>query len=1116
MKKLLIANRGEIALRILRAARDLGIATVAIHSRDDADSPHLAMADETVAFDAVGAAAYLDIAAIVGAGVRSGCDAVHPGYGFLSERAEFALACESAGLVFVGPSAGQLELFGDKSMALQMARRCGVPVMPSTRGGATLGEIEAFFDAQVGHAGGSGGAAGGARGAARGIVIKAVGGGGGRGMRAVAARAALAEAFARCTSEAKAAFGIDAVYAETLIARARHIEIQVVGDGRNAIALGERDCTLQRRFQKLIEVAPSPALSDTLREQITEAALIMAREAGYRSLGTFEFLVDEGPEPLLPFVFIEANPRLQVEHTITEEVSGVDLVAVQLGIAAGRSLRELGLDAADPPRPDGYAIQFRINAESLDAQGLARPASGRLERFDLPSGPGVRVDTHGRAGYAPSPHYDTLLAKLIVHARGRDFSEAVRRGQRALREVRIDGVPTNLALLRALAERDEFATQALHTRHFEEILPALVERAAQIEAGSSIAARVAAAASGAIAAMGARAESVPDGCVATRAPMIGRVAEMSVSIGDMVRAGQTVGVLDAMKMEHTVQADATGRVVEVRAAAGEQVAEAQVLVVVEPLAFDEGGGAARDDADPRAIRPDLQRVIDRHAFTLDDARPEAVARRRARRQRTARENIADLCDDGTFVEYGALTVAAQTRRRSIEDLIASTPADGMVTGIGGINGARFGAERARCAVMAYDFTVLAGTQGFRNHAKTDRLLELADRQKLPVVLFAEGGGGRPGDVDMPVVAGLDLTTFASFARLSGQVPVVGIVSGRCFAGNAALVGCADVIIATRDSNLGMGGPAMIEGGGLGVFRPEDIGPSSVQHANGVIDILADDEAQAVAAAKHYLSMFQGRLDDWQAADPLLLRGVVPENRLRVYDTRAALEGIADTGSLLWLRTGFGAGIHTALARIEGRPVGIIANNPFHLSGAIDADAADKAARFIQLCDAHGLPIVSLIDTPGFMVGPEIETRAQVRHVCRMFVVAAKLRVPFFSIVLRKGYGLGAMAMAAGGFHAPVFTVSWPTGEFGGMGLEGAVRLGFRKELEAVPEGAQRDALYGRLVAQQYEKGAALNTATMLEIDAVIDPAQTRHWLVRGLESAAPPADGARARFIDTW
>ena len=490
------------------------------------------------------------------------------------------------------------------------------------------------------------------------------------------------------------------------------------------------------------------------------------------------------------------------------------------------------------------------------------------------------------------------------------------------------------------------------------------------------------------------------------------------------------------------------------------------------------------------------------------------ARRHAQGSRSARENIADLCDEGSFIEYGALAIAAQTRRRSLDDLVANTPADGMVTGMGSINAAQFGEERSRAVVMSYDATVLAGTQGARNHAKTDRMLGIALQQKLPVVLFAEGGGGRPGDTDTPVVAGLHVHTFAAYAALSGQVPVVGITHGRCFAGNAALLGCSDVIIATRASCIGMGGPAMIEGGGLGVFRPEQVGPSSVQHANGVIDVLVEDEAEAVAAARHYLSFFQGRTADWTAPDTRVLRHVVPENRLRAYDTRAAMAHLVDEGSLLMLRTGFGAGIHTALARIEGRPVGLMANNPSHLGGAIDADAADKAARFMQLCNAHGLPIVSLVDTPGFMVGPEIEKTAQVRHVSRLFVTAAKLRVPYFSVVLRKGYGLGAMGMTAGSFHAPVFNVAWPTGEFGAMGLEGAVRLGFRKELEALPEGAERNALFDRLLAQQYAHGEAMHMAGTLEIDAVIDPADTRAWLSRGL--AGGRVAPAQAGFVDTW
>jgi acetyl-CoA carboxylase carboxyltransferase component len=611
-----------------------------------------------------------------------------------------------------------------------------------------------------------------------------------------------------------------------------------------------------------------------------------------------------------------------------------------------------------------------------------------------------------------------------------------------------------------------------------------------------------------------------------RSPLQAQVVEWLVQPGDAVNAGDLLVLLEAMKMEHEIRAPAPGRVRELFFAKGDTVNERDVLLATAPIGEAAGappGSAAAPVLSPQAalgtapLRPDLQRVVDRHAFTLDAARPDAVQRRRARGQRMARENVADLCDAGSFVEYGALAVAAQSRRRTMEDLVANTPADGMVTGIGSINAALFEGTQTKtqAVVMAYDATVLAGTQGMRNHQKTDRLLGIALRNRLPVVLFAEGGGGRPGDVDMPVVAGLHVGTFASFARLNGRVPVIGVVSGRCFAGNAALLGCSDVIIATKDSNIGMGGPAMVEGGGLGAFAPEQIGPAATQHGNGVVDILVDNEHAAVATVKHYLSFFQGRVPSFAAPDAHALRDVVPENRLRVYDTRAAMTGVADTGSLLLLRTGFGAGIHTALARIEGQPVGMLANNPLHLGGAIDADAADKAARFMQLCNAHGLPIVGLVDTPGFMVGPEIEVRAQVRHVSRMFVAAAHLAVPYFSVVLRKGYGLGAMAMTAGGFHEPHFNVAWPTGEFGAMGLEGAVKLGYRKELEAAAPGAERDALYDKLVAQQYANGEALHMAQTLEIDAVIDPADTREWLVRGLASAAPSARVGDCA-IDTW
>jgi acetyl-CoA carboxylase carboxyltransferase component len=529
--------------------------------------------------------------------------------------------------------------------------------------------------------------------------------------------------------------------------------------------------------------------------------------------------------------------------------------------------------------------------------------------------------------------------------------------------------------------------------------------------------------------------------------------------------------------------------------------------------------SVKKETDTNPIRPELIEMIHRHAFGLDENRPDAVAKRQQKNQRTARANVDDLCDAGRFIEYGALAIAAQRGRRSVDDLISKTPADGLIAGIGSVNGSSFGDDKARCMVMAYDYTVLAGTQGYFNHKKMDRMLKLAYEQSLPLVFFAEGGGGRPGDIDAVgiMTAGLDLSTFGSFAKLSGKVPLVGVVSGPCFAGNAALLGCCDVIIATKNSNIGMGGPVMIEGGGLGVFKPEEIGPVDVQTQNGVVDIEVADDTEAVAAAKKYLSYFQGATSKWDAADQLRLRNLIPENSKRAYNVRTVIKAMADTDSFLELRPKFGPGIITGFIRIEGRPFGVIANNCMHMAGAIEAEGADKAARLMQLCNAHGLPILSLCDTPGFMVGPEIEKRAQVRHVCRMFVIGSHLTVPYFTVVLRRGYGLGAMAMAKGGFHESFFTAAWPTGEFGAMGIEGAIKAGFKKELAAIEDPAQREKLYEQLVGELYKRGKAINIASYLEIDSVIDPADTRKWIMQGIKSvpARRPQEVGHS-FVDPW
>jgi acetyl/propionyl-CoA carboxylase alpha subunit/acetyl-CoA carboxylase carboxyltransferase component len=1092
MKSLLIANRGEIAIRIARAAAELGIRTVSVFSTEDATSLHVRKTDAAFALGVAGPAAYLDIAGIVAAALQAGCDAVHPGYGFLSENAMFARACREAGLVFAGPTPEILDLFGDKVAAKALAVRCGVPVASGTGAPADVGQILEYLASLP---------------PGDGVMIKAVAGGGGRGMRAVTDPAQVADAFARCRSEAQAFFGNGALYAERLLRNPRHIEVQIVGDGTGQVThLWERECTLQRRSQKIVEIAPSPSLSASLRGRIIDAAVRMARELHYLSLGTFEFLVS-GED----FIFIECNPRLQVEHTVTEEVTGIDLVAAQLRIADGALLASLRLTQDRIPAPYGHAIQLRINMETMTPTGQTQPTGGTLGVFEPPAGRGIRVDHFGYAGYATVASFDSLLAKLIVHSAAPLYADVVAKAYRALCEFRIEGVATNAGFLRNLLRHPDVAANEVSTTfvedHVADLLTGIDDHRDLFFAGS-----------GPVVAAPAETHSAPPGTVAVPAPMSGRIVSIDVAEGDPVRIGQPVGVIEAMKSELVVLADVTGIVHLVPAMAGEQILSGQPLLFVEPVPLADTDADVTTELDLDAIRPDLAEVHARHAVLLDDARPDAVARRRKTGSRTARENVADLTDAGSFTEYGGLTLAMQRSRRSLDELIRVSPADGFVTGIGTVNVDWFGAEKSRCMVLAYDYTVFAGTQGFMAHRKKDRMFELAYKLRVPLILFSEGGGGRPGDTDYVGAGGLELRSFWHFARLSGLVPMIGINSGRCFAGNAALLGCCDVIIATRSSTIGMAGPAMIEGGGLGIFTPEQVGPVGIQEPNGVIDVLVEDEAEAVAVARQYLSYFQGPIAEWDCADQRLLRPLVPENRLRAYDVRAVLHTLADTGSVLELRRHFGIGILTAFARIEGRPIGIIANNPMHLGGAVDADGADKAARFMQLCDAFDIPLLVLCDTSGFMVGPEAEKTATVRHFSRMFVTAGSLDVPFFTVVLRKAYGLGAQAMAGGFLNSGNFSVAWPTGEVGPMGLEGAVQLAYRKELAAIDDPDARQVRYRELVDELYTQGKALNAAAFVELDDVIDPADTRLWISQGLRNAPAPAPrtGKKRPMVDAW
>ena len=1044
--KLLVANRAEIAVRICATAAALGVETVAVHPDDDADCAHVVRADEAVRLPGAGAAAYLDVDAIVDAARRTGCDALHPGYGFLSESPALARACAASGITFVGPSPESLELFGDKAAARARAESLGIPVLA----GSDAAGAHAFL-AGLGPSGA--------------VMVKALAGGGGRGMRPVTRPEDLDDALRRCASEARAAFGDGGVYVEELWSDARHVEVQVLGDGASTVVLGDRDCSAQRRRQKLVEIAPAPALPAALRASLHDAA---ARLVGsYSGLATVEFLVAGGK-----IAFLEVNPRIQVEHTVTEEVTGLDLVELGLRVARGERLADLGVDRPVPSR--GAAVQVRVNTETVEPDGTVVPGGGTLTRFQPPTGRGVRVDTHGYAGYSVGPRYDSLLAKVI--GVGPDLPAAIARTSRALAEFDVDGVPVNLALLAALLHQPELRDGTLHTTFVDEHLNELAEPSAPV--------------------------APPGDADAVTGALHGVVVSVAVAEGDLVGEGAELLVLEAMKMEHVVRSDRAGRVDTVAVKVGDTVRPGAALVSLVESAEALAVATAQEAPDPDRIRPDLAAVLERKRVGSDSARVAAVERRHAAGRRTARENIADLLDADSFVEYGALTVAAQRRRRDLADLVAKTPADGLVMGTGTVGG-------NPVAVMSYDYTVLAGTQGIHNHQKTDRLFRLVARQRLPLVIFAEGGGGRPGDTDTSAVAQLDVPTFRLLASLRGTVPTLAVVSGYCFAGNAALAGSCDTIIATEGSSLGMGGPAMIEGGGLGVVAPADVGPMDVQWANGVVDCLVADDAAAVARARQYLSYFSASVPG-TCGDQRVLRSLIPENRLRAYRIRPVIDALFDAGSVLELRGGFGAGVVTALARLDGRAVGVLANNPEHLGGAIDGDAADKAAAFLTLCEAHRLPVVSLCDTPGFMVGPDAERTATVRRFSALFVAGARLTVPLLFVALRKAYGLGAMAMAGGSLHAPVLTASWPTGEFGGMGLEGAVRLGYRAELSAIADPEARRARFDELVADYYERGKALNVATVFEIDDVIDPADTRRVLTGALRNSLP-ADQGRAQ-----
>ncbi|MBE1531634.1 carboxyl transferase domain-containing protein [Actinomadura algeriensis] len=1067
MHGILVANRGEIAVRIARAAARLGVRSVAVHPRDDAGSLHTRIADAAHELPGEGVAAYLDAERIVAAARETGCDAVHPGYGFLSENAEFARRCAEAGLTFIGPRPELLELFGDKSRARGLAQRLGVPVVPGTRGATTLAEARAFA-AEQGP-----------------VMLKALAGGGGRGMRAVADPVELDESFERCRSEALQACGNGDLYVERLLTSVRHIEVQIAGDGSGAVRhLGERDCSLQRRHQKIVEFAPSPGLDGDVRDRLFDAALRMAGEVRYEGLGTFEFLV-QGDDHW----FIEANPRLQVEHTVTEEVTGIDLVRTQIRLAAGASLREIGLDRA--PEPDGFAVQVRVNLETLDADGAPRPRSGTLGAFVPPTGPGVRVDTYGYPGYRTSSRYDSLIAKVIT--RGATLDDALARAYGALGEFHVDGVPTNIPLLQGLLRHPGVAEGNWSTSFVADHLAELLEGdhrrlyfgQAEEEPAPAPTAPTAA--------------TAPEGTDAIVAPMQGTVVSLEVAEEDHVAPGAPLMVLESMKMEHVVRAGSGGIVRKVVPAKGEPVDEGAPLFFVEPadVAGDGAAGAAGAAGAGEERGPsdggwaaEVEEIHRRREFALRMGGPEKVARQHATGRLTVRERIGLLVDPGSFAEIGSLTGFAE--HDGDGRLTSLLPAN-FVAGTARIDGRKI-------VLGADDFTVRGGSGDAAIHAKQVYSEEYAREMRLPVVRLLDGASGG-GSVKMATEAGFTYLPVnpawdAVVDNLS-LVPVVAACLGPTVGlGAARLVMSHLSVMVEGIGQLFTAGPPVVRGGTGEDLTKEELGGAAIHRGNGAIERFVRTEEAAFDVVRRFLSYLPGSVFELPPVSPGSdpadrrtddLLTAVPRDPRAPYRIDPILDAVFDAGSVFRYAE-YGGATVTALARLDGRPVGVIAADPFR-GATMSVEGAQAITRLVDLCETFHLPIVSLTDQAGMTIGSAAERRATIRHGARAIAAVYQARVPQAELILRRVYGVGGAGIV--NRHRPGRSWAWPSGDWGSLPVQGGVEAAFRAQLQ---NAADPEREIERLRAQLAAITSPFRTAERFGVQDLIDPRDSRALL----------------------
>ena len=1032
-ERILVANRGEIAIRIMRAATEIGLRTVAVYPADDARSLHVQRADLARELTGAGPGAYLDIDQIIAVALATGCSLVHPGYGFLSENAEFARRCASAGLTLTGPGPDVLDLFGDKVRARAFAAEHGVAVLPGTVGATTLAQVEAFA-AEHGA-----------------VMVKAVAGGGGRGMRAVPAGGDIAEAFERCAREARQAFGVGDLYVERLLVDPRHIEVQVIGDGDAVTHLWERDCSIQRQHQKLIEIAPSPNLAPALRERLLDSALRLATAVSYRGLGTVEFLV-LGNE----FWFIEVNPRLQVEHTVTEEITGIDLVTAQLRIARGETLAGLGL--TEPPSARGTAVQTRLNLETMSADGQVIPGAGTLEKFVLPSGPGVRIDTFGYPGYATSLRYDSLLAKVIT--RSDDVGTAARRADAALGEFVVEGVPTNRSLLRGVLTDPGFLAGRTDTgfvaRYLNEHPGLFGDRAA-------------------------------DGPVVA-APLPGTVLTVDVSPGDQVAAGARIAVLEAMKMEHVVRAGAAGVVREVLVTPGQNVGTGDGLVVLDATGDDHQADAGETrEGDWSA---EVEEIRARQQAALAMGGPQRVERQHQAGRLTVRERVAAFADDGSFEEIGALTgfvgYDESGNRTSV------LPAN-FVGGTARVRG-------RKVVLGADDFTVRGGSGDGAVYGKQIFLERYAHDMRLPMVRLMEGASGG-GSVKMISDAGYSyvplLPGWDSVVDNLSVVPVVSACLGPTVGLGAARAVMSHLTIAVAgQAQLFTAGPPVVRAGTGEDLTTEELGGAEVHRTSGAVDRFVGSEVEAFEVVRAFLSylpdsVFElppvlgtGDPDDRRAES---LLSAIPRSKREVYRAAPILDAIFDEGSVFRYAT-FGDSTVTALARLAGHPVGVLAADP-GLGATMSAEGAMALTRLVDLCETFHLPLVSLTDQAGVTIGQAAERRGTIRYGARAITAVYQARVPQAEIILRRVYGVGGAGIV--NRHASSRSWAWPSGDWGSLPVQGGIEAAFRAELAKADDPG---AMIERISAHLAAVGSPLRTAERFGVHDLIDPRDSRRLL----------------------